>query len=303
MKLTFDKFVVSLFILGVSFKSISYETDLELFLKKYIGRKVAYIPNPGNAGDAFIWYGTICLLDKIGLKYITSYNEKFLLSSDIVLFGGGGNLVPYYNDCADFIKRYMRRVNQLIILPHTIQGHEDLLKNLTPNVILFCRDLLSFNYCKKIVPFPENIFLSKDLAFYANVEKYKKIGLKSKGNLFALRTDRERHSASVKLPHANRDISVLGGIKATTTFEVNLKVLDNFLSTIAQVKTVWTDRLHIGIAGFLLDKEVHLFDNTYGKNKSVYDTTIRSLDLEKKVQFHGTNFDILIEGNRQKSNQ
>lgn len=39
------------------------------FLKKYENKDIIYIPNPGNAGDSLIAYGTITLFKKIGLNY------------------------------------------------------------------------------------------------------------------------------------------------------------------------------------------------------------------------------------------
>lgn len=280
-------------------KCVIKETNIETFLKKsLVHKKSVLISNQGNAGDALIWYGTVCLFNKIGLNYVISNNPKLFLApkTDVVIYSGGGNLVPYYDHLATFIKNYMHKIKQLIILPHTIQGHTNLLKSLRSNVIIFCREHMSYKYCKKVVPFPQNVFFSRDMAFYSNLSAYGNTNYPSRTNdLFAFRTDVEINSArqGYVLPSTNKDVSTIGYISGDTSFESNKKLVNHFLSIIAQYSTIWTDRLHVGIAAFLLGKKVHFFDNSYGKNHALYKASIAPTDLEKKVVFHGVNFSLL----------
>lgn len=52
-----------------------------------------------------------------------------------------------------------------------------------------------------------------------------------------------------------------------------------------QYKTIYTTRLHAMILGILLDKQIHVIDNSYGKNFSYYDTWLSNLDnVNKHIQ-------------------
>ncbi|MBA3953853.1 polysaccharide pyruvyl transferase family protein [Candidatus Dependentiae bacterium] len=271
------------------------EVNIGLYLKKEtLNKKVVFVGNSGNAGDALIWYGTKCLFKSIGLPVIASDNHQAIMSADIVMYSGGGCLVPYYSWGSSFVEKYAPKVKTLIILPQTIRGNEKLLKKLPSNVILFCRDISSYKHCKKLVPFPKNILFSKDLAFYSDLTRYKNVQPTNKV-LYAFRSDIEVNSArtNIKLPASNKDLSSYGSIDASTSLATNMKTVRAFLQPIAQAEEVWTDRLHVGIAAFMLGKKVHLFDNSYGKNKAIYDCTIFKLDTSKNVNFHGNDFSLL----------
>lgn len=160
---------------------------------------------------------------------------------------------------------------------------------LQPNVIIFCREQMSYDYCKYIVPFKKNIYLAHDLAFFSD---FSFVELKEENNphknLFVFRVDIEINPLrkNVILPSSNQDISLYGLISETSSYDVNYAVMEKFIKTINAYDVVWTDRLHVGIAAFLLGKKVHLFDNIYGKNRAVFDRTIRHLDRNGRVVFH-----------------
>lgn len=265
---------------------------LEQFLLENVkGRKVCYCPNPGNAGDALIWWGTVCLFKKLGIKF-TLYHPRLSLSGiETIVYPGGGNLVPFYNDCAFFLGKHMNLKRPIVVLPHTIQGHELLLTRLLPNVTLFCREKMSYEYCKEVVPFANNVFLACDLAFYADLTPFvkKARGKNRSKTLFAFRTDCEinEERRGVVLPASNKDIPVLcGDITQMSSYNQNYAVVKCFVKAIDSYDEVWTDRLHVGIAAFLLGKRVHLFDNSYGKNRAVYESSIKKLDSHQLVHFH-----------------
>lgn len=56
-----------------------------------------------------------------------------------------------------------------------------------------------------------------------------------------------------------------------------------FLTAIADYDVVYTDRLHVAIAAALLDKQVFMFDNHYGKNGDVFRGSI--MGRYPKVQY------------------
>jgi len=99
-----------------------------------------------------------------------------------------------------------------------------------------------------------------DLAFALDGSPWEKAGHDS---LYAFRTDEE--SRLKLLPAPNYDISAMGR-------EYHHSLLLDILSNFNQI---YTDRLHVAIAGALLDKQVHLFRNNYHKIQAVYDYSLR----------------------------
>lgn len=278
----------SLFILLLLNINVAAHDKFEQFLVQNLkNKKVGYYSNTGNAGDAVIWYGSVCLFKNLGISYKVFQGH---VAYDVILFGGGGNFVPYYHHCAAFVQMMMFAGAPIIVLPHTIQGHETLLANLLPNVTLCCREEMSYNYCTNIVPYPQNVLLACDLAFYVDFQAFaplKKAPDFPPKHLYAFRTDAEANPLRKKIPLNNEDISLsCGSITPQTSFYHNFKVAKEFIRKIDAYDVIWTDRLHVGIVGFLLGKQVHLFDNSYGKVRAVYDHTIKPKDHAHQVIFH-----------------
>ena len=84
-------------------------------------------------------------------------------------------------------------------------------------------------------------------------------------------------------PYINSfDLSVCGGIGDKSCLDnAYVQILSElFFSAIDCADVIVTDRLHIGISAALLNKEVFLFDNNYGKVSGVYK---QSMSQMKKV--------------------
>jgi exopolysaccharide biosynthesis predicted pyruvyltransferase EpsI len=184
-----------------------------------------------------------------------------------LFYGGGGNLVGLYSkfssNCKKFIEKN-KNDNKIIILPHTIKSEDIFLSNLNDNIIIFCREETSYNYVLKVFNHKKNVYLSKDMAFYINnLNKYKII--KGNGVCNAYRTDIEK--TNIKIPEDNSDLSLTlnkpGNTKKINVIkDVSLSIFDH----LSKFKTINTNRLHIAIAGSLLDKKVNFYRNSYYKN-------------------------------------
>ena len=102
------------------------------------------------------------------------------------------------------------------------------------------------------------------MAFYINnLNKYKII--KGNGVCNAYRTDIEK--TNIKIPEDNSDLSLTlnkpGNTKKINVIkDVSLSIFDH----LSKFKTINTNRLHIAIAGSLLDKKVNFYRNSYYKN-------------------------------------
>lgn len=254
--------------------SITYnEIEMSIFLERYKDKQIIYIPNPGNAGDALIVYGTWTLFDKLNLNY-TIGNIKTKYTNKILFYAGGGNLVGLYGNCRDFFKNNMNN-NEIVLLPHTITNEDTLIKNFNENIIIFCREKISYDYVFNLMQNKNNLYLSKDMALYTdNLDEYKlNESLESSqvsGELNCYRTDKEK--TKIKIPLNNNDLSIT--LKKPGLVDnkiINKQVVNSLFNYISKYEIINTNRLHIAIAGCLLNKKVKFYNNSYYKNKAMYD--------------------------------
>ena len=279
-------------------QSLMYD-ELEYLLRQR-KEKIIYVPNDGNAGDSFIAHATYQFLDRLRVPY-TIGNLHSSYPNQTIICGGGGNLVPYYHSMVDFIRRNQGAWRELIILPHTIRGHSEVLCNLQKNCYVFCREKPSYEFVQKCAPHA-NIFLSHDLAFSCDFEQTKKqMSLyylhymiyalrhfrstwrharsvqrevaraaktrKQPDVLNAFRTDLEM--TAIDVPEDNIDVSHV----FTTMKFLPIEALHTtfvMLRFIEQFQVVRTNRLHVAIMSAMLGLEVYFYDNSYGKNRDVY---------------------------------
>jgi len=134
-------------------------------------KRVWYCPNPGNAGDSIIAQGTYTAFRRAGLRYQpVQWDAPFDSTGKVVIYSGGGNLTKDYPNARTFIGRHHHKAKRLVLLPHTVNGHADLLAELGANVDLFCRERRSYVWVQDKAP-GANIYLADDLAFHVDVPR------------------------------------------------------------------------------------------------------------------------------------
>jgi exopolysaccharide biosynthesis predicted pyruvyltransferase EpsI len=241
------------------------------YLKTRLSNNFLYFPNPGNAGDSLIGCATIQLFEELNLNYVLC-NQLLRCNGKTLVYGGGGNLVPLYPYCKRFLEENKDNNNDIIILPQTIVGHEDLLQSLGKNVTIIARELKSYHHLLQHMQHKENIFIADDLALHINIKLlhiHPKIG---KGTLNAFRLDKE--STCTSIPEDNVDVSNKFSL-GTSDMNIMTNVSIQFLSFINEYEIVHTDRLHVAIACVLLNKHVFIYDNSYSKCKMVYNYSLK----------------------------
>ncbi len=280
------------------------------YLKTLAGHEIVFKPNRGNAGDALIALATYRLFADLGLRYRV-YRDGDDLSRAVLVYGGGGNLVPHYSQCARFLGAHLEHAMKIVILPHTIAGHTDLLSRFGSNVEVICRERISYDHVCKVAP-SARVLLMHDMALSldprailvnaewrnswvarpragrvrpathryrlrrlaADIEWAASRLARRRSTLDCLRLDSERTDA--KIPWSNVDLSTatpydrsMGHPSSAeaTAFEL-FRYLDRF-------DVINTNRLHVGIAGALLEKRVRFAPNSYWKNEAVYHHSLR----------------------------
>ncbi len=286
--------------------------NLEEYLAQFSGQTILYCPNPGNAGDGIIANATYQLFDKLNVRYeyVPTDVSTQITANRVVVYGGGGNLVHPYPNAREFIAKHHQGTAKLVVLPHTIRSYPELLEQMSNNVDLFCRDLLSYEFVSHVKTHA-NVYLSHDVALLSDVEltlKYRSTHDKEcrEGVLFSRRAKRGirrafhsvrnlRHpkilnvfredveKTSVAIPFSNVDLSqTLCGLDMSP-FHAR-ETANAFFEFINRHDVVNTNRLHVCIASLLLNKEVHFYDNSYGKNMSIFNFSLR--DRFKKLTMH-----------------
>lgn len=269
------------------------------FLKGYRGREVVYFPNPGNAGDALIGAGTKAAFDRAGLSpAVTAVGED--VAGKVVIMAGGGALLGAGGPYPEALSYFAPRAAQVIILPHTIRAPAHVLEALKSNVTLIARDIPSYTHILENCHSPTAI-LAPDMAFHLDARDFiesseiKKSGenwfrgmlnhrgikfdnITLKPRAYFARTDWEKKSS---IGGEDFDLSELFGFGVWG--DRGSAAAWCLLNAVDKVKAVTTDRLHVGIACALLGKECDMHDNVYGKNRGIYEYSI-------KYHFRNINF-------------
>lgn len=271
------------------------------------GRGLRYVPNAGNAGDALICAGTWQLFDDLRLKPRLSHPDE-IGRGDVAIYGGGGNLVSEYDECAEFLEICMaRRVKRALVLSQSVRGHEKLLRRLDDRFTIACREDESlervrasetgatiifapdlalridaerlFARCREL---PVRARLMRDLTLNGRVPAYLKwrsrllrLAMECRSTLHIIRADVEA-VAGVTGP-ARWDVSGLYWSDYLLRSEAEFVARD-LLELVQTSREVVTNRLHAGVAAALVGRRVTYTDNSYGKIRAVYNSSLKGIE-------------------------
>ena len=304
-----------------SLKKIIYEGLTPLIGRKSILLDAAYYHNIGDvliwAGEqSFLNDNDIECLYTASYETCT-FPE---IGKDVtVLFNGGGNLGDLYHEHMDFLLSVTRHYphNRIIVLPQTIYYKDVLLEEKDfkelqchKDLYICCRDKVVYNHIQD--SFGSKALLLPDMAFCileSRLQPYLKKVTKNK--LIIEREDCEKSESNINDDGDISDWPVFMYSFKRTTFlnkifkrlaDANILLVTNIsnriwnwyaqryfqklmikegVEFISPYKTVETTRLHGCILSILLDKQVILVNNSYGKNRNFYDAWLYDLDTIK----------------------
>jgi exopolysaccharide biosynthesis predicted pyruvyltransferase EpsI len=260
-----------------------------------------YVTPRGNAGDAAIATATMQLLRRTGVPVACGSARDIAADMDVII-GGGGNLVPYYNDVRDLLLACLDRdVRRCLLLSHTVRGHADVLARLDARFLLWCRDQPSFEFARQHAPRAQ-VELAHDLVLELDIGALVR-STSGWGHRLALLRDRRwlrklprwwlalarirpdaggtlhimRHDVESVDPQQSRpayDLMRHHGIRGygPAADQITLDVV----RCIDRAQRVVTDRLHVSLIAALLGKPVCLVENSYGKLSAVWELALQS---------------------------
>lgn len=258
-----------------------------------------YRPNPGNAGDSLIAAGTIQFFEEEGLDWEFFSPDKFKQNKNLV-FGGGGAFVPLYPNVREFIETHIQQLESFTLLPHTIDGNEDLLGKLDDRFTLFAREkvsaahleahltqarfMISHDMALSLRPHnsgtPEKLplflpgqSLRRQLSWQLHRKRLERARPDATGVQLFMRTDQEARNNSQPATDSIVDLSDLLGGKADTKEQIQ-GTSKIFLSMINQQKSILTDRLHVAIGAGLCKVPCRLEPGSYYKNQAIFEHSI-----------------------------
>lgn len=294
------------------------------------------LPYYSNIGDTLIWKGTEAFLSSLPYKCLgrasfqTFQFPKLANDVVIVMMGGGnwGDLYAPHNQLRrEVVKRYPE--NKVIILPQTIyyEGARNAFLDANvfrkhKNLTICARDKYSYFFLKAFA-FSKKVLLVPDMAFCIDSEKLKQLYCETTDkDLVFKRVDKESSSISMLDEYLNgRKYAVSdwpfyegGDSKAEKLYSLlnngayteadryaqEIYLPERFkvgVEHISKYSRIFSNRLHGVILALLLEKEVYVLDNSYGKNSQYYNTWLKdttnvhlltthsSFNLKRKIKF------------------
>lgn len=241
--------------------------ELAKALRDTVGQQTAiFVVNDGNWGDSLIREGAEKFLVDHGIRYV-SLRYKDLEKGKItvealqarhgpdcpLIFNGGAALDPRYGRLP-FVASLTRQFAKSVLLPASFPVA------LAPFDFAPATRIFSRDQTESLHNVPQATFCH-DMAFYLTMPE---IAPTLETGCF-MRTDSER-PADAPVPPGNIDLSLKG--RAETPVQ-------GFIAEIARYRTIYTNRLHIGICAAMLGRQVYLSGNDYFKIRAIYEASIR----------------------------
>mgnify|MGYP001941424970 CR=1 FL=1 len=224
-------------------------------------RKIIFSPSKGNWGDGLINFGTRQFFEEFQIKFIEQNKssiehdlERQIFRDEIVVIGGGGAWCRNFNSSRKITERIADQAEAVIVLPTTY----DLGPVEAENVQYFARDYFSSSSQIPDAEFCHDMALFTDLEVLEPSDRV--------WRLFSMRDDREGLGLGKCVPN-NFDLSRLG--------DGDYRFVGPFFNILNNFKVVWTDRMHIAIAGAMLGRDVKLVPGNYPKSIDVFESSLR----------------------------
>lgn len=243
------------------------------------GGRCLFVPNGGNLGDMLIAAATLQRFEQAGIPWeFLRGRRQSVTPADILVYGGGGSLVPQYTGGIECVASLMRLGAEIVVLPQSLAGHDDFWR-MADGITVFCRDAVSLGHGRRfpnLVALPaDDMAIGLDLSAdpYGTVQAIR-AAVAARREERVLRAFREDCEAAGPPPADTFDVSAVAHPQPSSATTIHAHAC-GFLSLIATYSEIDTDRLHVAIAGGLLGIPTRLFDNSYGKNRAVHEASLR----------------------------
>ncbi len=225
------------------------------------GRRVGYIPTPGNVGDALIEAAAFQLMRRFGVGFAVM-KPWSSPKVDEWLLPGGGNMGSFYANNQRVRREVVAAGRPVTVLPQSF---------VTPEDFAYARVFVRERASLGLRP---DALLAPDLALGFEIPRHWRLalGLDARwrrqpdlGEALWLRRDRE---------------GLFAGVRCAGDPLARCRTPFGYLRLAARHTHVITDRLHFAIAALLCGRRATLLPNIYFKNRSMYETWLGGLGCE-----------------------
>ena len=247
-----------------------------------------YIPNPGNLGDILIAASTISFFKEHHLNF-KIYSKSEIKKEKNIVFGGGGGWA-WLNGKPNGLERFFdlfKNAKKVVILPSSFCQCDKFIDILDERFVLFCREQNSFHYLKS-KNLKSKIILDHDMAFRMNKNIFNEKTFISDYDRQILEEINEKLKRINQMPYFLRqddesifheqtdlDLSRCMGLSEHSSEKHILSWGKLMLCILDTFDTLITDRLHIGVAALLMNKNIFWLDNSYKKISGIYNQTLK----------------------------
>jgi len=250
---------------------------------KYSAKPFILVSGEGNYGDHLIYRGAQKLAKNAGIRYKCVGHDEFMKNdypSEVVVYiSGSGGFIKYWQGGAmdELVKAINTHKGIVILGPTTVEDSEEFLnqaiigkfrQNHPQRVILFAREMTSFTAIKKYFPGWMELFVDHDTAFNLSIEDFPIKFKKKQYILYSFREDVEKKDNGSARYHFVQFDPVL-----------RCADLEEWLTVHAEAKAIVTDRLHSSVVGSLFGVPTTLLPNSYHKNRSVWEYSLKDLGV------------------------
>lgn len=277
----------------------SVRSEMADFLGRLEPERWCYFPNPGNAGDAMIHAGTLAAFERASLSWEVVGAGDDVADRSVVV-GGGGNLVPRYDHMSSAIHGFLdTRPSRLVVLPHGVRDHVDVLERLREQDVVVVRDQVAHRHVQAHTR--ASVRLGHDMAFHLDARRMLRDQRLAREGAALL--DRRLSEAGLSVSELSRrdtvhlmrrdgerlvdigsDFDPSEKLMSGTVTDLSAVDVWAMLACVVSCRAVVTDRLHVAIAAALLGVATELHPNSYDKNVAVFET---SLSLFPGITFAG----------------
>lgn len=246
--------------------------------ERFRNRKFIFVRPGGNSGDYLIYKGAEKLATFCKLDFESISHEQFMelsIAPDCVIYiHGGGGFVPWWsgNPIHELHKVLASHTGPLIVGPSTFVADEGyLLRNLVEplqtrictEVVVCCREKISYAILKKYLPADIELLLDNDTALNLQASDILQPVPDGKYIAYFIRADKELPQGIVPMmPHYLDPASVANDFTSWVMLH-------------AEAKSIVTNRLHSSILGTVLGKKVTLLPNSYHKNRGIWEFSLQ----------------------------
>jgi hypothetical protein len=237
-------------------------------LSNYRGQTLATLSANGDRGDALVHRGADEFFRTMGAT-IRDYritDDLSQMHGDVLLIFGAGTLMRRKNPLLRQLAWITPRFAEVVLLPSSYDLDHPRVRSFARSwdqrYTVFCRELISFDSLRPPRVKPKAILLGHDLAFHVDVRPWAEKRASGRAGIF--RHDEE--AASGGFP---RDLDDYNDVALGSDRDP-----DPMLDYIARHAEIHTDRCHVAIAAAMMRRTVVFYQNSYFKNRAIYDHSL-----------------------------